>query len=67
MAPSGDWVGHAGEAYGLRSGLWIDRARRVGVAYFVTGLGPDDAGDARTAFNRAEVAAFREAAALIGR
>lgn len=35
-------VGHAGEAYGLRSGLWIDRARGTGVAYFVTGL-PDDA------------------------
>lgn len=27
-------VGHAGEAYGLLSGLWIDRKRGVGVAYF---------------------------------
>lgn len=27
-------VGHAGEAYNLRSGLWIDRARGVGIAYF---------------------------------
>ena len=35
------WAGHAGDAYGLRSGLWIDRARGIGVAYFVTGL-PDD-------------------------
>jgi CubicO group peptidase (beta-lactamase class C family) len=29
-------IGHAGEAYGLRSGLWIDRARGSGVAYFAT-------------------------------
>jgi CubicO group peptidase (beta-lactamase class C family) len=27
-------VGHAGEAYGLRSGLWIDRRRGIGIAYF---------------------------------
>lgn len=26
--------GHAGEAYNLRSGLWIDRERGVGIAYF---------------------------------
>jgi CubicO group peptidase (beta-lactamase class C family) len=28
--------GHAGDAYGLRSGLWIDRRRGTGVAYFAT-------------------------------
>jgi CubicO group peptidase (beta-lactamase class C family) len=27
-------VGHAGEAYGLRSGLWIDPRRSIGIAYF---------------------------------
>ncbi|HZF41918.1 MAG TPA: serine hydrolase [Sphingomonadaceae bacterium] len=27
-------VGHAGEAFGLLSGLWIDPRRRVGIAYF---------------------------------
>lgn len=27
-------VGHAGEAYNLRSGLWIDPARGAGIAYF---------------------------------
>src|SRR4029079_19829967 len=31
-------VGHAGDAYGLRSGLWIDRRRGVGIAYFGTGV-----------------------------
>jgi CubicO group peptidase (beta-lactamase class C family) len=30
-------VGHPGEAYGLVSGLWLDRATGTGVAYFVTG------------------------------
>jgi len=28
--------GHAGEAYGLKSGLWIDRKTGTGVAYFST-------------------------------
>ena len=29
-------LGHLGDAYGLRSGLWIDRQRGTGVAYFAT-------------------------------
>lgn len=29
-------VGHAGDAYGLKSGVWIDRAGGTGVAYFAT-------------------------------
>jgi CubicO group peptidase (beta-lactamase class C family) len=32
------WSGHAGEAYGLRSGVWIDAERGVGVAFFATGI-----------------------------
>lgn len=64
--PLGDrraWVGHAGEAYGLRSGLWIDRANGTGIAYFVTGLGPEDRPQAG-AFTAAEAEAFARAAAL---
>jgi len=34
-------TGHAGDAYGLRSGLWIDPARGVGIAFFATGNGED--------------------------
>jgi len=34
-------IGHAGDAYGLRSGLWVDRERGIGIAYFATGLGDD--------------------------
>lgn len=39
--PFGDGVarvGHSGNAYGLRSGLWIDAASGTGVAYFATGM-----------------------------
>lgn len=39
--PFGDGVariGHAGNAYGLLSGLWVDRAGGTGVAYFATDL-----------------------------
>jgi CubicO group peptidase (beta-lactamase class C family) len=31
-------VGHSGNAYGLRSGLWVDVASGTGVAYFATGM-----------------------------
>jgi CubicO group peptidase (beta-lactamase class C family) len=39
--PFGDGVervGHAGAAYGLLSGLWVDRASGTGVVYFATGV-----------------------------
>lgn len=58
------WIGHAGEAYGLRSGLWIDRKRRVGIAYYVTALG-DSPAPGRSAFAAAEEAAFRDSVALL--
>lgn len=63
---SGQWLGHAGEAYGLRSGLWIDRARGVGIAYFATGLAADPPAG-RSAFRAVEEAAFARAAKLIRR
>jgi CubicO group peptidase (beta-lactamase class C family) len=58
-------VGHAGDAYGLRSGLWIDRKRGVGIAYFVTCV-PEDPPEA-SAFSPAESAAFRRTYALLNR
>lgn len=67
--PGGDGivrVGHAGEAYGLRSGLWLDRAGGTGIVYFSTGL-PDDALRGRTAFRAAEETAFRQTRALLAR
>lgn len=61
--PIGDGVvriGHGGDAYGLRSGLWLDRANGRGVAFFVTGL-PEEPPRGRSAFRAAEEAAFRRA------
>ncbi len=54
--PFGDGVmriGHSGEAYGLRSGLWVDPATGRGVAFYVTALAPD-APAGRSAFTAAE-------------
>ena len=56
-------MGHAGDAYGLRSGLWLDRARGTGVAFFVTGLG-DDPPRGRSAFRATEELAFSHALSL---
>jgi CubicO group peptidase (beta-lactamase class C family) len=54
--PFGDGVarvGHAGDAYGLKSGLWIDRTSGTGVAYFATDVKAGDKGQ-RSAFTGAE-------------
>lgn len=51
-------LGHSGEAYGLRSGLWVDRDRGRGVAYFVTAV-PADAPKGRSSFTAAEEALAR--------
>ena len=48
-------VGHAGEAYGLRAGLWIDRKRKEGVAFFVTAV-PDAEPKGPSGFYRIEKA-----------
>jgi CubicO group peptidase (beta-lactamase class C family) len=46
-------LGHAGDAYGLRSGLWIDPAKGAGIAYFATALG-DDPPRGRSAYRAIE-------------
>ena len=40
-------IGHAGEAYGLRSGLWVDPASGKGVVFFATAV-PDEIAKAKT-------------------
>ncbi|URD60427.1 beta-lactamase family protein [Sphingomonas sp. KRR8] len=57
------FAGHAGDAYGVRSGLWIDPARRTGVAYIATGL-PEHPPKGRTSWPAPEERAFRRALAL---
>ena len=53
-------IGHAGEAYGLRSGLWVDPATGKGLAFFTTQV-PDDEPRGRSAFTRAEEAVVERA------
>lgn len=35
------WIGHPGEAYSLRAGLWVDRAAGKGIVRIVTGVAED--------------------------
>jgi CubicO group peptidase (beta-lactamase class C family) len=54
--PFGDGVarvGHSGSAYGLQSGLWIDREGGTGVVWFATGM-PDERLGGRSAFSAVE-------------
>lgn len=47
-------IGHAGEAYGLRSGLWLDPATGKGVAFFTSAVADDAPVGPRSAFNAVE-------------
>lgn len=59
-------IGHSGDAYSLRSGLWVDRERGLGVVWFVTELPETGAPlGARSAFTAAEEALVD--AAMLGR
>ena len=53
-------IGHSGEAYGLRSGLWVDPAAGTGLAFFTTAV-PEDEPAGASAFTRAEEAVVRRA------
>lgn len=48
-------IGHAGDAYGLVSGLWLDTAEGSGVVFFATGIDPAKRGR-RSAFYAVEEA-----------
>lgn len=47
-------VGHSGDAYGLKSGLWIDRRTGRGVAYFATVVPIEGQDGRRSAFTAIE-------------
>ncbi|MFN3516121.1 MAG: serine hydrolase domain-containing protein [Novosphingobium sp.] len=46
-------IGHSGDAYGLRSGLWVDMKTGRGLAFFTSAV-PWDAPAGRSAFTAAE-------------
>lgn len=60
-------VGHAGDAYGLKSGLWIDRERGRGIAYFITAVADPAPKAPGSAYTGAEITAFRRTYALLPR
>jgi len=60
-------VGHAGDAYGMKSGLWIDRARGRGIAYFITGVADPAPRATDSAYSAAEEQAFRRTYKLLPR
>lgn len=60
--PFGDGIariGHAGDAYGVRAGLWIDPASGRGVAFFATAV-PEGLRARRSAFSPQEEALARD-------
>ena len=60
-------LGHAGDAYGMKSGLWIERRGRWGIAYFVTGVADPATKAPDSAYTAAEEHAFRRTYALLPR
>jgi hypothetical protein len=51
----------------MKSGLWIDRQRGRGIAYFVTGVADPAPKAPGSAYTAAEVHAFRRTYALLPR
>ena len=57
-------IGHAGEAYGLRSGLWLDGKSGKGVAYFITAVPPRQSAEDEGGFDAREIEFVRRAMAI---
>jgi CubicO group peptidase (beta-lactamase class C family) len=53
-------IGHAGSAYGLRSGLWVDHTAKRGAVFFAVGV-EDDGDRGRTAYTWQEESLARKA------
>lgn len=59
-------LGHAGEAYGLRSGLWFHPIRAdAGIAYFTTAVPPRQSAEDEGGFDPREIALMARAQALL--
>ncbi len=57
-------IGHAGEAYGLRSGLWLDSKAGRGIAYFTTAVPPRQSTE-EGGFDPREIALMKRAQELL--
>ncbi|MGQ7830666.1 serine hydrolase domain-containing protein [Altererythrobacter sp. Z27] len=58
-------LGHAGEAYGLRAGLWFTMEGRQGVAYFTTAVPPRPSTEDEGGFDPREIELMARAQALL--
>ncbi len=59
------WLGHAGEAYGLRSGLWFSENGKQGFAYFTTAVPPRQGAEDEGGFSQREIDLMARAQALL--
>ncbi|WP_298335465.1 serine hydrolase [uncultured Erythrobacter sp.] len=57
--------GHAGEAYGLRSGLWFDPVSGTGIAYFISAIPPRQSAEDEGGFDDSELALIARAQKLL--
>ncbi|QFT78845.1 serine hydrolase [Erythrobacter sp. THAF29] len=58
-------IGHAGEAYGLRSGLWFNDTTGIGIAYFTTAVPSRQSAEDEGGFDPREIASMKRAQALL--
>ena len=59
------WLGHAGEAYGLRAGVWFDTKLERGIAYFTTAVPPRQSAEDEGGFDPREIELMAKAQELI--
>ncbi|MFL0355676.1 serine hydrolase domain-containing protein [Erythrobacter sp. GH1-10] len=57
--------GHAGEAYGLRSGLWFNADEPTGIAYFTSAVPPRQSAEDEGGFDPREIALMKRAQELL--
>ena len=55
----------AGEAYGLRSGLWYNPSNGTGIAYFTTAVPPRQSAEDEGGFDQRELALMQRAYARL--
>ncbi|NNF94029.1 MAG: beta-lactamase family protein [Altererythrobacter sp.] len=59
------WLGHAGEAYGLRAGVWFDTNLERGFAYFTTAVTPRQSAEDEGGFDPREIELLAKARELV--
>ena len=59
------WLGHAGEAYGLRAGLWVSEEPDTGIAYFTTAVPPRQSAEDEGGFDPREITLMKRAQELL--